>query len=453
MLTALKKQIQKFGGVGHERTLNVKINIFYSFLIKGASVLAGFVLVPLTIHFINPVQYGIWLTIYAIIAWINTFDIGLSNGLRNQLAKAVALNEKENVVKYISTTYVLLFIIAAAIFVLFFLAGSFFNWNQLLKIPNSIDYNVWPIILIALGLFCVQFILQPINSILIATHQPFKSSLIFLVGQLLSLLIIYLLTLYSDGSLFILVIVAAGAPVFSLLTGSLYFFATSLKSFKPRFNLADLKSSKSLLNLGSAFFFIQIGALVLYETDNIIITRVLGPAEVTTFNIGFKYFSILAIAFNIIITPYWSAFTDAYAKHDFAWIRHSVKKLRTIWLFVSISAFLLYLLANTFYSWWVGAELIIPTSLSLSLAVYIVVQNWMVIHTYLLNGTGKIKLQLILVIGSGILNIPVSIFLIHRMGIAGTVVANIAVMLIMSIFLTYQSKLVIDRKATGIWSK
>ena len=103
MLNALKKQLQKFGSVGDERTLNIKMNILYSFLIKGATVLVGFILVPLTIHFINPVQYGIWLTIYSIIAWINTFDIGLSNGLRNKIANSLALNENENVIKYIST--------------------------------------------------------------------------------------------------------------------------------------------------------------------------------------------------------------------------------------------------------------------------------------------------------------------------------------------------------------
>src|ERR1700761_3714354 len=208
MLNALKKQLQKFGSVGDERTLNIKMNILYSFLIKGATVLVGFILVPLTIHFINPVQYGIWLTIYSIIAWINTFDIGLSNGLRNKIANSLALNENENVIKYISTTYVLLFIIGTAIFILFFLTGSFLNWNQLLRIQNSVEYQIWPIILVALGFFCAQFILQPINSILIATHQPFKSSLILLGGQLFTLLAIYLLTIYTNGSLFILVVVA-----------------------------------------------------------------------------------------------------------------------------------------------------------------------------------------------------------------------------------------------------
>ena len=99
MISFLKNKVQRFWNVGHERTLNIKKNIIYSFLIKGGSVLIGFILFPLTIHYVNPLQYGIWLTISSLVAWMNTFDIGLSNGLRNKMAHSLALGEKENIVK------------------------------------------------------------------------------------------------------------------------------------------------------------------------------------------------------------------------------------------------------------------------------------------------------------------------------------------------------------------
>lgn len=445
--------IQKFWTVGHERTLNIKKNILYSFLIKGLGILVGFILVPLIINYVNTAQYGIWLTIYALVAWVNTFDIGLSNGLRNKLAASIVLKEDQNITRYVSTTYILLFFIALTTFVLFFIVGSFFDWNQLLKVGNTIDYKIWPVILITLGFFCIQFVLQPINSILTATQQPFKSSLIFLAGQLLTLVITYILTLCTNGNLFILVLVAAGCPALSLLFGTLYFFRSGLKSFIPRFSTIDIKSAKNLLNLGGAFFLVQVGALILYETDNIIITRTLGPSEVTTFNVAYKYFAILTIAFNIILTPYWNAFTEAYAKNDFSWIRQSIKKLRLIWLSGAILAVFLYLFSNIFYRIWVGDKIVVPNMLSLSLAIYVIVQNWMVIHTYFLNGTGKLRIQLILVISTGIINIPLSVLLINHVGISGTVIANVAVMLVMGILFTYQSQLVINRTATGIWNK
>jgi len=453
MLTALKNKVQKFWNAGHERTLNIKKNIIYSFLIRGLSVTITYILVPLTIHYINPKQYGIWLTIYSLVAWMNTFDIGLSNGLRNKLANSIALNKPDEANQFISTTYILLLFIALITFGLFVSAGSYFNWNHLLKISDDINYNIWPIIIIMLGIFCIQFILQPVNSILIALHQPFKSSLILLAGQLLTLLFTIVLIQYTQGSLILLVFVAAGSPVVSLLLGSIYLFCSSLKSFVPKFKFIDFKSTKSLLNLGGIFFFIQIGALVLYETDNIIITRTLGPADVTIFNIAYKYFSILIIAFFIIITPYWSAFTDAYTKNDFGWMRTSISKLRKLWLYFSIAAIFFYFFSDIFYQLWIGNKISVPKLLSLSMAIYVLMQNWTIMHAYILNGTGKLKVQLFFVIGTGIFNIPASVFLIHRIGIAGTTIANIIAMLIMNIFLTYQCELIINQKAKGIWNK
>lgn len=453
MISFLKNKVQKFWNVGHERTLNIKKNIIYSFLIKGGSVLIGFVLFTLTIHYVDTFQYGIWLTISSLVAWMNTFDIGLSNGLRNKMAHSLALNEKENIVKYVSTTYALLFIIALVTFVLFFIVGSFFNWNQLLNVHDSINYSLWPIVIITLGTFCVQFALQPINSMLIATHQPFKASLILFLSQLLTFILIWLLTIFTTGNLLTLVLVVTGAPIVVFVLANIYLFKTDLKEFAPKFAYIDLKSAKSLLNVGSVFFFIQIGALIIYETDNIVITRTMGPQEVTTFNTAYKYFSILTIAFSIIMTPYWSAFTDAYAKNDLKWIKESIHKMRKLWLYLTIAAVMLYLLADVFYKIWIGEAVSVPKSLSLSIAIYVIVQTWQVLHAYVLNGIGKLRIQLILLIVTSIVNIPLSVFLINQVGLYGTVAANIIVMIIMDIIFTYQCKLIIDEKASGIWNK
>lgn len=451
MLLFLKNKIKDFWSVGHERTLQIKKNIIYSFLIKGLSVLIGYLLLPLTINYVNAVQYGIWVTVASLVAWINTFDIGLSNGLRNKLAHSLALNDHQNSRKYISTTYAMLFAISFVVFALVFAVGSFFDWNRLLHIQNAISYNVWPIFVIAMACFCAQFALQPINTILIATHKPFKSSFILFLGQLITFIVIYILTQTGNGDLYKLVAVVAGTPVIILLVSTVYLFGTELKAHMPAIKFIDRKSATGLLSVGSAFFIIQIGALVLYETDNIVITRTLGPLAVTSFNIAYKYFSILTIIFTIIITPYWSAFTDAFAKDDIGWIKMSLKKIKETWVYVSIAAFLFYFIADTFYRLWIGNSIVVSRGLSLSMAAYVIVQGWMVVHAYLLNGVGKLRVQLILVIFTGFINIPLSVYLIQLIGLPGTVIANVLVMLFMNVFLTRQCYLILNRKATGVW--
>jgi O-antigen/teichoic acid export membrane protein len=109
---------------GNERTSNVKKNIWASLILKGINILASLLIIPLTIHYVNPTQYGIWLTLSAIIVWITYFDLGLSQGFRNRFSEAIANNNIELAKQYVSTTYALMFII-------FLVAGivcSFYQW-------------------------------------------------------------------------------------------------------------------------------------------------------------------------------------------------------------------------------------------------------------------------------------------------------------------------------------
>ena len=82
---------------GNQRSLQAKKNIIGSLLIKVLSIATGLVLVPLTIHYINPSQYGVWLTLSSMIAWISFFDIGFTHGLRNKFAEARAKGDNDAV--------------------------------------------------------------------------------------------------------------------------------------------------------------------------------------------------------------------------------------------------------------------------------------------------------------------------------------------------------------------
>ena len=453
MLSFIIKKARKYWISGHERTLAIKKNIVYIFFIRGIGIVVTFLLVPLTIHYINASQYGVWLTISSMVIWMNNFDIGLSNGLRNKMAYSLALNDHENTRKYISTTYAILFLIASFIFLVFYFFGSFFNWNKLLNLASAINYNVWPIIVITLASFCVRFFLQPISSILTATQQPFKSSLIQLLGQVLTLVVIYLLTIFTKSSLLLMVIAVSVSPVIIFLLANMYVFSTDLRSYAPRLSFIDLKSAKSLFSVGGIFFIIQIGILILMETDNVILSRTLGPQSVTVFNVAFKYFSLGNVMFIIMVSPYWSAFTDAYAKNDMQWIRQANRRMQTILLYMTALIVALYFFSGVFYKLWVGQAVVVPNSLSLSMMVFIIVVNWQSMCAVALNGIGKLRLQLILVVTTSIVNIPLSVWLIRIIGINGTVVANILLMGIISVFLSYQVKLVINQKATGLWDK
>ena len=111
-----------FSPEAHERTATTRSNVIFSSLYKGISILLSLWLVPLTLHYLNPTKYGIWLTLTSIIAWFGFFDVGLGNGLRNKLAEARAKKDYSLARTYVSTTYAIITSIAIVLTIVFFFA-------------------------------------------------------------------------------------------------------------------------------------------------------------------------------------------------------------------------------------------------------------------------------------------------------------------------------------------
>jgi len=136
MIENITKPVVFFKGLitrGHDRSVNIKKNILGLFVIRGLSIAISFILVPLTIHYINPTRYGIWLTLSSIIGWFGFFDIGFGNGLRNRFAEAITKGEDELARIYISTTYAILSLIITVLLVTFFCINPFINWTKILN--------------------------------------------------------------------------------------------------------------------------------------------------------------------------------------------------------------------------------------------------------------------------------------------------------------------------------
>lgn len=438
---------------GHPRSLKAKKNIVASFVIKGFSIAISLVLVPLTINYINPSRYGIWLTLSSIVGWLSFFDIGFGFGLRNKFAEALAENKEELAKIYVSTTYAILSIIIGIVLVAFFIVNPFLNWTKILNTTPELAGELSILALIVFVFFCLRFIFQLLSTVLAANQEPAKGSFIELMGSMASLLLIFILTKTTSGSLIYLGAILSFTPVFVLLVSSIWFYRNDYKRFAPSFKLIKFKYAKDLMSLGLKFFIIQIAALVLFNTDNIIIIQLFGSKYVTTYNVSFKLFSIIVMVFNIIATPLWSAFTEAYTKNDLDWIKGTIKTLEKIWLFLILFTIIILLISPYLFKLWLGDKVQVPFLLSVAMSTYVIVSIWQTIHVFFLNGIGKVKLQLYLVIFSSLINIPMAIFLGRKFGLVGITITSTILFAIMGIVFSIQTRKILNNTATKIWNE
>lgn len=437
----------------NSRSHKITKNIALSFLVKAGSILVGFAIIPITIDYVNVETYGIWITISSLVSWLSFFDVGMGNGLRNKLAESMALGNYINAKKYISTTYATLSILSLFIFLLFFTINPFIDWYSFLNISHAAESNIHGILLIICGAFCIQFVLILINNVLTSLHEPALAGFITLLGQILLLIAIVIIKTFVKGSLQLLVILLNTIPIIITLLFSIILYNGKLKKFAPSFKNIEFKFLKEIFSIGGAFFIIQLGSLVLIQTDNIIISKVLGAVEVTNFNVVYKYFSIVIMIFSIILTPYWSAFTDAYTKNDFFWLQSSVYKLRRIWFFFAFFIIPLMVFgAKFFIKLWIGEMVSINFIQSIAMGLYAINYICLILNCYFLNGVGKVRIQLLSYLVVCIINVPLGFRLAHAYGIEGVVFSNIITIFFMNVIFWIQSNKILTKKASGIWN-
>ena len=440
---------------GHERTVRAKKNIIASFFIKGLSIVVSFLIVRITLDYLDQTKYGVWLTISSFLVWFNFFEIGLGSGLKNKLAESLALKDYKMGKVYVSTTYAILSIVIGLIAIIFFIGNIYIDWAVVLNTDVKLGPQLTNLAFIVFGFFFLRFIVKLINIVLAADQQTAMSNLFSPIGNLISLIVIYILTKTTSGSLIYIGFVFSVVPVIVLIVATFYFYNTKYKRIAPSYKYINFNYAKDLLNLGVQFFFIQIAGLIIYQSSNIIIAQFFGPSEVTTYNIAYKYFSIITMLFGIIIAPFWPAYTEAWTKNDIKWIKNIVNKLLKVWIGMVVLGFFMLIFADKFYYLWIGDKVVIPFTLSLALFIYFVTYTFGGIYVMFINGVGKVKIQMYSSFLGAIIFIVSSIIMIKYLdwGIKSILFAMIFSNFNGIFLAPIQYKKLINKTAKGIWNK
>ena len=412
--------------------------------------------VPLTLHYLDISTYGIWLTITSIVGFIGFFDGGLGNGLKNKLSEAVSNKQMLKAQSYVTSAYIGIIGIVICIVVVFMIVSTFINWTAILKSPILLSGEVQTTVYIVFILFGIRLIVDLV-SVILSAHQLVRVvALNHMIINLFTLVGTFIITktVHSNKLIYLGSFISA-VPVIILIITSIFFFKKEYRHLTPTLKSFDLEILKEIVSLGMTFFVIQIASLIVFSSDNLIITQLFGPGEVASYNICYKYFGILTLGWSIIITPYWVAFNEAFVKKDFKWLRKTIKFLLKAWSLIIIGVILFIAFSTKIYSIWLGKGIIIPLPLSLYMGLFIVLSTNLNICAYFLNGIGKIKLQFYASIFSGLSNIPLSIYFAKflHMGISGVIVGTSLSIVLGGILMWFQTYKVIRQKDYGIWSK
>lgn len=437
------------------RTQVVARSSAISFVAKVCTMLLTLITMPIVYNALDKYQFGVYATLTSIISWIDMFDFGITQGLRNRLTEARVAGDVKRGKRLISTSYCLLAIISGTIFLLYLIFISKINWQAILNADEISREMLDKMAFCVISLFLVRFVASVINKIYFACQKAFMVDVTQLIGKVIYLISVIVLMKTDNITLFNVAVIQSGISALVPIVASLCFFLFIEKNYAPSFRYIDFKITKEILGLGWQFFVIQLALLVIHSGNNLLISQFVNPASVPAYSLSYQLFSYALMAYTIVITPLWSAYTEAWSLGRKDWITKTMKRMKTIFACFAAGCILLALGSSLVFRIWIGPKADVPVIMALAVATMVLLDMWIRIFDFFINGVGKIRVQMIVNIVMAFINIPMAYLfaVVCNMGAIGVVLASIISYGVSAVISPLQARMILNGTAKGIWNK
>lgn len=393
---------------------------------KGMAALTMLVLVPVTLAYLGPERFGLWMTVTATIAMLHFADFGLSNGLMNAVAHAKGKDDIHEIQQAVSNGIIMLLVAALGFSVIFGVVYSSIPWAAVFNAatpPARADTG--PLVLALTACFLVNLPFAATQKVQLGLQRGYLANFWETLGSFLGLMGI-IIAVQLDAGLTWIALAMAGAPVLTRILNSLVFFGLQMPSLRPQLNRFESSTVSRLFRIGALFFVLQLAVIIGVQSDNIVIARILGAETVAGYDVAFKLTILPTMFIGFIVVAQWPAYGEASRRGDSKWIRDTF--LRTMRLGLSISlpySLILLVFGKQIIGFWAGPEVVPSNALLAGMAIWTILASIGAMVSALLNGLHVVRFQAITAILFATTNILLSIFLVYEVGVYGAIYGSV----------------------------
>jgi O-antigen/teichoic acid export membrane protein len=402
---------------------------------RALSAAVTLVSLPLAVRYLGPERYGVWATITTTAVWINLLDIGISNSLTNEVSKAFAHDDRVAAARSFTNALALTVGFALTAGVVFAVLLPHVDWARLLNVTVNVrgeevrDTAVCAVALMLLALPC-----NLVNKVLSGYQELHRSNFSACAGAVAGLCGLAA-GVALRVSMPVLFVMSAGCLTLASFILLVWTVTRQKPWLLPRLTLLDRNSIRGLLKSGAAFFLIQVAAVVVFSSDNLVVSHYLGAAEVTPYSVTWRLVGFVALLQSLLFPALWPAYAEAYARGDYAWIRRTfaITMAGTLLLNLACMAALLAF-GRSVIGILAGSAAVPGRSLLLAMCIWAVISGFMTVESCLLAALNRTRVQAVLSIVAAGVNIALSLIWVKQFGavgvIGGTIVSYLVVLVV-----------------------
>jgi O-antigen/teichoic acid export membrane protein len=383
---------------------------------------ASFVAIPLTIGYLGIERYGLLVSLTAVTSMLVFADLGLGNGLLNLVSDAQARDDRQAVVRAVSSAFFTLAGVAIAIGAIAALVLPAVSWSTVFSIRDrQVAAEAGPAAAILIGLFLAGIPLGIVERTRLAFQEAHITSLIAIaaaVGGLAALVV----AIGLRAPLPVLVGVIAAPPVIGLAASAIELFRRRRPWLTPSLRRVDRKIAVRLVKLGSMFLVLQLAVALAYQSDVVVAGVMFGPAAAATYAVTLKFALLAPSIVALFLATLWPAYTEALARGDVPWVRRTLRRSILIAALVSGVASLGFVIAG---GWvigiWTDRAVEPPGELLIGAALWAVVYATSNAVGMLMNAASVIAFQVMVAAVMAISSVTLSVILANVFGLPGIV--------------------------------
>jgi O-antigen/teichoic acid export membrane protein len=411
-------------------------SIVGSIIFKLGTAIISFIAVPLLLHTLGTDDYGLWVTLTALVSWLNLFDFGSGYSLKNKVTESL-VNPATSEINVLIAGTLQFYFISTLIILLAFVGCLFF----LEAFNNNVGLTciLYLPVILTFPLTVGHFIIQGLKKFTIFNSLLLCQSGLWLIIILLFKFKFLTADLYKLAAFYSLLYVVVNSVILITSLQALHFKSREILNFN------HLRASKSSLLVGGNFFLLQVCSLVLFSLGNIMTYNNLTLKDVAQFDTVNKIFLMGMMLFNVLISIFWAEISQAKALNDQQKLNKIYKELMIIATLFSVASIGFCFLIPYVVTIWTKGAISITTYQLVPFVTLACIQAFSYVGAVFLNAFEDIKGQVIFSVVSALLIIPFAKYFFYiNLGIGSVPLASAIVCTPGLFYLVIKSKKSID---------
>jgi O-antigen/teichoic acid export membrane protein len=190
---------------------------------------------------------------------------------------------------------------------------------------------------------------------------------------------------------------------------------------RPSISLFDRRLLRKMLTDGLLLFVLQVSAVLLFQSDKLVISIGLTPDEVAPYAILGRIFLAGYGVYMMLLNPLWPASGEAVRRGDVAWVRKSLllSMLFGVGIMACVGVAVFFFTEPVLRHFPEAQGMHVSRSLILAVTATFILRAFVDCRSIILNSVNILKPQIVFYTGHAVLNLILAIALVRPFGVEG----------------------------------